>query len=179
MPLEANYPLGVYLNDCRFVRGYELRVGGRQPRLLISTDAAGTAAVLYVTNPELTLEGQELPLQSLRTRAERRMLPDAMVERVSVRSHARDPGSRSSFCSTWTSLRCWRCGASRSAEGLHVGDARVDLLFERVGRDRSVALTDAKVKGRLDVVLEIRQVCDDVGSAAEARLEPSERGLVI
>ena len=91
LPLEGDHPLGVYLNDCRFVRGYELRVGGRQPRLLISTDAAGTAAVYEFTNPELTLEGQELPLQSLRIRAERRMLPDAMVERVSVRSHARDP----------------------------------------------------------------------------------------
>ena len=50
-----------------------------------------------------------------------------------------------------------------AVEGLHVGDARVDLLFERVGRGDSVALTDAKVKGRLDVVLEIGQVSDDVG----------------
>ncbi|MGZ4219094.1 MAG: glycogen debranching N-terminal domain-containing protein [Solirubrobacteraceae bacterium] len=91
LPLDGDHPLGVYMNDCRFVRGYELRVGGRQPRLLISTDAAGTAAVYEFTNPELTHGSQELPLQSLRIRAERRMLPDAMVERVSVRSHARDP----------------------------------------------------------------------------------------
>jgi hypothetical protein len=41
-------------------------------------------------------------------------------------------------------------------EGLRVGDATVDLLFERVAnRTDSVALTDVKVDGQLDVVLEI------------------------
>jgi hypothetical protein len=39
---------------------------------------------------------------------------------------------------------------------LRVGDARVDLLCERVAQKReSVALTDVKVDGQLDVVLEI------------------------
>jgi hypothetical protein len=39
---------------------------------------------------------------------------------------------------------------------LRVGDARVDLLFERVAQNRdSVALTDVTVDGQLDVVLEI------------------------
>ena len=37
--------------------------------------------------------------------------------------------------------------------GLQVGDARVDLLFERAGP--RVALTDARVDGDLDVVLEV------------------------
>jgi hypothetical protein len=41
-------------------------------------------------------------------------------------------------------------------EGLRVGDATVDLAFERVAhRSDSVALTDVKVDGQLDVVLEI------------------------
>jgi glycogen debranching enzyme len=41
-------------------------------------------------------------------------------------------------------------------ENLRVGDARVNLLFERVAQNRdSVALTDVKVDGQLDVVLEI------------------------
>jgi glycogen debranching enzyme len=41
-------------------------------------------------------------------------------------------------------------------EGLRVGDARVDLVFERIApRAESVALTDAKIDGQLDVVLEI------------------------
>jgi hypothetical protein len=40
-------------------------------------------------------------------------------------------------------------------EGLQVAGARVDLLFERAGADGRVALTDARVKGDLEVVLEV------------------------
>lgn len=94
LPLVADHPLGVYLSDCRHLRGYELRVGGSQPRLLISSDAPGTAAVFEFTNPELSLaDGRELALQSLRIRCERRMLASAMAERIVVRSHAREPVS--------------------------------------------------------------------------------------
>jgi glycogen debranching enzyme len=91
LPLDGDHPLGVYLNDCRHLSGHELWLGGRHPRLLIATDAAGTAAVFELTNPDLPFRGGELPLQSLRVRVERRMLPSAMVERITVRSHAREP----------------------------------------------------------------------------------------
>jgi glycogen debranching enzyme len=40
-------------------------------------------------------------------------------------------------------------------EGLRVAGARVDLLFERAGADGRVALTDARVDGELEVVLEV------------------------
>jgi glycogen debranching enzyme len=92
LPLAGDHPLGVYLTDCRHLRGHELRVGGQQPRPLIASDAAGTAAVIELTNPDLVLAGgHELPLQSLRVRLERQMLYGGMVERITVRSHARDP----------------------------------------------------------------------------------------
>jgi glycogen debranching enzyme len=42
-----------------------------------------------------------------------------------------------------------------AVRGLRVGDARVDLLFERVAQGDNVALTDVRIDGRLDVVLEI------------------------
>jgi glycogen debranching enzyme len=46
-------------------------------------------------------------------------------------------------------------------ESLRVGGARVDLLFERVRpRGDSVALTDVRVDGELDVVLEIPRASD-------------------
>jgi glycogen debranching enzyme len=38
--------------------------------------------------------------------------------------------------------------------GLRVGDARVDLLFERAGPNGQVALTDARVQGELEVMPE-------------------------
>jgi glycogen debranching enzyme len=40
-------------------------------------------------------------------------------------------------------------------ENLVVGGGRVDLLFERTGAGDSVALTDARIKGDIEVVLEI------------------------
>jgi glycogen debranching enzyme len=92
LPLASNHPLGAYLNDCRYLRGHELWLAGRTPRLLIATAAAGTAAVYELTNPDLVLpDGQELPLQSMRLRIERRMLPAGMTERISIHSHARVP----------------------------------------------------------------------------------------
>lgn len=91
LPLSGDHPLGLYLADCRHLRAHELWIGFRQPRLLISTDTAGTTAVYELTNPDLVLEGdRELPLQSLRIRIVRRMLEASMIERISVRSHARD-----------------------------------------------------------------------------------------
>ena len=92
LPTKQDHPLGVYLNDCRHLRGHELRIGGQPPRLLISSDAAGSAAAFELTNPDLVLAtGQALPLQSLRVRVERRMLPGGMVDRITLHSHARDP----------------------------------------------------------------------------------------
>ncbi|MCW2983452.1 MAG: sle [Conexibacter sp.] len=40
-------------------------------------------------------------------------------------------------------------------EGLAIGNGRVDLRFERTGGGDSVALTDARIEGDVDVVLEI------------------------
>jgi glycogen debranching enzyme len=92
LPLADDHPLGIYLADCRHLRGHELWIGGRRPRLLISTDSAGTTAVFELTNPDLPVRGgRELPLQSLRIRIEWQMLPGAMIERITVHSHARDP----------------------------------------------------------------------------------------
>ncbi|MGZ4229765.1 MAG: amylo-alpha-1,6-glucosidase [Solirubrobacteraceae bacterium] len=91
LPLADDHPLGIYLADCRHLRGYELWVGGRRPRLLISNDSAGAGAVFELTNPDLTLaDGHQLPLQSLQIRLDRQMEPAAMIEQISVRSHARE-----------------------------------------------------------------------------------------
>jgi glycogen debranching enzyme len=92
LPRDDDHPLGIYLADCRHLRGYELRIAGREPRLLISNDSAGSAAVFELTNQNLTLaDGRELPLQSLQIRLDRQMRPASMLEQISLRSHARDP----------------------------------------------------------------------------------------
>jgi glycogen debranching enzyme len=65
-------------------------------------------------------------------------------------------------------------------ESLRVGGARVDLLFERVRpHGDSVALTDVRVEGELDVVLEIPRAPDrDTAEPPSAAiLESAARGL--
>jgi glycogen debranching enzyme len=92
LPLAGDHPLGLYLDDCRHLRGLELWLEGRRPRLLIASDAAGTAAVFELTNPDIDLRsGHVLALQSLRVRVERRMLARAMVDWITVRSYAHEP----------------------------------------------------------------------------------------
>jgi glycogen debranching enzyme len=92
LPLDLDHPLGLYLEDCRHLRGYELQLAGRPPRLLVSSDAAGTGAVFELTNVDLELaDGSSLPLQSLRVRVTRRILPHALVDQIMVRSYAREP----------------------------------------------------------------------------------------
>lgn len=51
-----------------------------------------------------------------------------------------------------------------------MGDARVDLLFERAAQNRdSVALTDLTVDGQLDVVLEIPRTAGQDGLVGRER----------
>jgi glycogen debranching enzyme len=92
LPLGGDHPLGLYQDDCRHLRGYELRLGDRAPRLLVGSDAAGTGAVYELTNPDMPLaSGGTLPLQSLRVRIERHIRTGAMTDRITLRSYAHVP----------------------------------------------------------------------------------------
>jgi glycogen debranching enzyme len=92
LPLDEDHPLGLYMDDCRHLRGHELRLGGQLLRLLVASDGPGTGAVFEFTNPELPMTGgRTAPLQSMRIRLERRVLTGAMMERVVVHSYARHP----------------------------------------------------------------------------------------
>jgi glycogen debranching enzyme len=151
LPLADDHPLGLYLADSRHLRGYELSIAGRQPRLLIGTDTAGTAAVFELTNPELLLgDGRQLPLQSLRIRVQRRMLGSAMVERITVHSHARD---RVEFelelrldadFAPMLEIRGLAQPSPRKAQ-LKVGDGA--LVFSAVGLDHTERTTTVTCSG--------------------------------
>jgi glycogen debranching enzyme len=92
LPVEGDHPLGLYMEDCRHLRGHELRLGGERLRLLVASDAPGSGAVYELTNPELELDGvHKALLNTLRIRLERRMLSNAMYERIVVRSFGREP----------------------------------------------------------------------------------------
>jgi hypothetical protein len=66
-----------------------------------------------------------------------------------------------------------------SLENLRVGDAHVDLQFERLGqRPRSVALTEAKIDGELDVVLDIPRALAAVAHRHPLAFAAAHVGLI-
>src|SRR5215470_12793084 len=66
VPLEAGHGFGLYYHDCRFLRGYELRLGGRKPDRLVWNADRGFLAVLGLSNADIrTVDGRTLPKHSV------------------------------------------------------------------------------------------------------------------
>jgi glycogen debranching enzyme len=93
MPLAGFHAFGFYRDDCRFVCGHELRVGGARPRLLVADAASASGAVHELTNEDLALaDGRTLAIQSLRIRVERVLAGEAELrERVDLHLYGREP----------------------------------------------------------------------------------------
>ena len=92
IPVGQPHPLGLYLDDCRFLCGHELCVNGVRPRLLVASATPGSESVHELTNPALPLPGgRELPLQSLQIRFERRLADHGVEETILVHSYDREP----------------------------------------------------------------------------------------
>jgi glycogen debranching enzyme len=90
---DAAHPLGLYLDDCRFLSVHELHVGGARPRLLVASADLGCESVHELTNPDLRLSGgRRLPLQALQIRLERVLeSPTRLRERVHIHHYGREP----------------------------------------------------------------------------------------
>ena len=92
LDLDADHPLGIYRDDCRFVSGHRWTVNGVRPMLLVTSAALGSEAVHELTNPPLRLpDGRVLGLQSLQLRFERHLGDADHVEEIlEVRSYDRE-----------------------------------------------------------------------------------------
>jgi glycogen debranching enzyme len=65
-PLEAGHGFGLYYHDCRFLSGYELKLGGKKPDRLVWNADSGFLAVLGLSNAEIrTTDGRTLPRHSV------------------------------------------------------------------------------------------------------------------
>jgi glycogen debranching enzyme len=72
VPLQDGHGLGLYLNDCRFLRGYELTIAGSQPSALAATAGRGFMAIVQLNGPDLTLpDGSHIPREDLSIKWER------------------------------------------------------------------------------------------------------------
>ena len=92
VPVRGSHPLGLYLDDCRYLSGHELRVAGVTPRLLVASATAGDEGIHELTNPDLRLpDGRALPLQTLQVRIERRLVtPARLQERLHIHLYGRE-----------------------------------------------------------------------------------------
>jgi glycogen debranching enzyme len=82
-PLTGFHAFGLYRDDCRFLSGRELRVGGAPPRLLVAAAPKATTAVHELTAGE-----------ALRVHVERRLGDEGTLrERVHLRRYGREPAA--------------------------------------------------------------------------------------
>ncbi|HXH14286.1 MAG TPA: glycogen debranching N-terminal domain-containing protein [Alphaproteobacteria bacterium] len=60
VPLADDHGLGLYYHDCRYLNGYELKLSGAEPHVLVSTAERGFMAVLQLTNPDIRMPNGRL-----------------------------------------------------------------------------------------------------------------------
>ncbi len=60
VPLVPGHGFGLYYHDCRFLNGYELRVGGEKAEALVANAQGGATAVIGLFNPEIRANGETL-----------------------------------------------------------------------------------------------------------------------
>jgi glycogen debranching enzyme len=66
VPLEAGHGFGLYYHDCRYLSGYELKLGGRKLDQLVWNADCGFLAVLGLSNADIRMSGgRTLPKHSV------------------------------------------------------------------------------------------------------------------
>jgi glycogen debranching enzyme len=71
LPLAPGHGFGLYYHDCRFLNGYELKICGKKPEVLVRNADRGFMATLGLSNPDVNLNGKALPKHSVEIRWER------------------------------------------------------------------------------------------------------------
>jgi glycogen debranching enzyme len=72
VPLRQGHGLGLYYNDCRYLNGYVMKLGGIHLTPLIATASQGFAAVFQLTNQDTVMpDGGLIPQDSIGVRWER------------------------------------------------------------------------------------------------------------
>jgi glycogen debranching enzyme len=88
-PLEAGHGFGLYYHDCRYLSGYELRLGGKKPDPLVWTADLGFMAVLGLSNADIrTTDGRPLPKHSVEIKWSRLVSSErlALFDDIELRS---------------------------------------------------------------------------------------------
>ena len=60
VPLKGDHGLGLYYHDCRYLSGYEFKLGAAEPTVLVCTEISGFSATFELTNPDLRINNRQL-----------------------------------------------------------------------------------------------------------------------
>lgn len=72
VPLDERHGFGLYYRDCRYLNGYELKVAGTDPTLLVSAASRDFMAVVQLTNADLRMKnGRFIPKETIGIKWER------------------------------------------------------------------------------------------------------------
>src|SRR4029077_10053557 len=71
LPLAPGHGFGLYYHDCRFLNGYELKISGKKPEVLVRNAVGGFMPTLGLSNQDVNLNGKPLPRHSVEIRWER------------------------------------------------------------------------------------------------------------
>jgi glycogen debranching enzyme len=94
VPLGDHHGYGLYYHDCRFLNGYEIKIGGTRPDPLAATAAGGFTAIFQLTNPDITMpSGALLPKEHLGITWERTIASDqlALYDLLTLESYGLEP----------------------------------------------------------------------------------------
>src|SRR5207237_10909372 len=58
VPLAPGHGFGLYYHDCRFLNGYELKICGKKPEMLVRNADRGLEAALCLFHPAVEVDGQ-------------------------------------------------------------------------------------------------------------------------
>jgi glycogen debranching enzyme len=94
IPLGGKHGYGLYYHDCRFLNGYELKLAGTQPGVLVATAQQGFEARFELTNSDLRMsDGGLIAKEDLGIAWERLLDTDkqALYDRLTLTNYSLDP----------------------------------------------------------------------------------------
>jgi len=71
VPLTGRHGFGLYYQDCRFLKGYELKLAGERMQSLVSSSVNGFEAVIQLTAPEIRTPEETIPKDEVGVKWER------------------------------------------------------------------------------------------------------------
>jgi glycogen debranching enzyme len=101
VPPDEEHGFGLYHNDCRYLSGYTLDIGGKEPYVLVGNSDPGYEMIFELTNPSIGEDGEGAEIDQVAIRWERLLDLEActLAEWLDLNNYS---GSRARFPLSFT-----------------------------------------------------------------------------